>query len=205
MKLYNGMSPNGFRVEIFLKEKSIEIPTAQLDIMGGETRGPEYLKINPLGEVPALELDDGRVLTETLAICRYFEVQHPQTPLFGKDAFEQAFVEMWTRRIELRIFKVIGDVGLHEFPLFADKIKQFPDYAAEQRKEFIRRLEWLDGELSDGRTFIAGDSFSVADITMIAALVVSLFAQVEIPSRLSHVKRWEAAMHSRPSFPALPS
>ena len=204
MKLYSGMSPNGFRVEIFLKEKSIEIPTQQLNIVGGDTRRPDYLKINPLGEVPALELDDGRVLTETLAICRYLETLYPENPLFGKDALEQAFIEMWTRRIELRVFNVIGDVGLHEFPFFADKIRQFPDYAAEQRKKFIRRLEWLDGEMADGRAFIAGERFSVADITMIAALVVSMFAGIEIPERLTHVKKWEAAVQSRPSFPALP-
>lgn len=156
MKLYNGMSPNGFRVDIFLKEKSIEIPTQQIDIMGGETRRDAYLKINPLGEVPALELDDGRVLTETMAICRYLEVLHPEVPLLGKTAAEQGFIEMWNRQIELRVFNVIGDVGLHEFPLFADKIKQFPDYAAEQRKEFIRRLEWLDNEISDGVLILLG-------------------------------------------------
>jgi len=204
MKLYNGMSPNGFRVDIFLKEKSIEIPTQQIDIMGGETRRDAYLKINPLGEVPALELDDGRVLTETMAICRYLEVLHPEVPLLGKTAAEQGFIEMWNRRIELRVFNVIGDVGLHEFPLFADKIKQFPDYAAEQRKEFIRRLEWLDNEISDGRPYIAGESFSVADITLIAAFVICRFANVEIPASLTHINKWEAAMRSRPSFPVLP-
>lgn len=204
MQLYNGMSPNGFRVDIFLKEKAIEIPTTQIDIMGGGTRQPEYLKINPLGEVPALKLDDGRVLTETLAICRYLEAMHPETALFGKDATERAFVEMWTRRVELRVFNVIGDVGLHEFPLFADRIRQFPDYAAEQRQEYIRRLKWLDSEMSDGRPYIAGDNFSVADITMIAALVVGMFAQVDIPKSLSHLKKWEASMQGRPSFPALP-
>lgn len=204
MKLYNGMSPNGARVDIFLKEKSIKLPTQQIDIMGGETRREGYLKINPLGEVPALELDDGRVLTESLAICRYLETLYPDTPLFGKDAAGKAFVEMWTRRIELNVFEIVADVGLHEFPLFADKIRQFPDYAAEQRKEFIKRLEWLDGEMSDGRAFIAGDDFTVADITMIAALMVSMFAELEIPASLTHLHKWIAAVQARPSFPYLP-
>ena len=204
MELYNGMSPNGARVGIFLLEKSIEIPTTNIDIMAGETQSESFLKINSLGEVPALMLDDGDIITESVAICRYLEAQHHAPCLFGETAKEQAVIEMWNRRIEQKIFSVLGDVGRHTFELFKDRIKQFPDYAASQRGVFLKNLAWLNDDMSDGRPFIAGDNFSVADITGMAMLLVCGFVQIDIPGELTHVKKWENAMKARPSWPQPP-
>lgn len=201
MKLHNGMAPNGLRVTIFLQEKGISLPTELVDIMGGGTQTAEYLTINALGEVPVLELDDGRILTESVAICRYLEGLNPDPALFGVDLEEQAVVEMWNRRVELKIFNVLGDIGRNEFELFKGRVEQFPDYAASQRQVLGERFAWLNDEMSDGRQFIAGEHFSIADITGMAALMVCAFSQIEIPARLAYLKQWEVSIKQRPSWP----
>lgn len=201
MKLYNGMSPNGARVQIYLAEKEIEITTENVDILAGETRTAAFRQINSLGQVPVLELDDGTKITESVAICRYLETLHPKPPLFGESAVEQAQVEMWNRRIERHIFDTVGNVGMHEMPLFADQIEQFPEYAASLRRRFGDKLKWLDSELSDGRAFVAGDRFSIADITGMAALMICQIIDQTIPESVSHVNRWADKMRSRPTWP----
>lgn len=204
MKLYNGVSPNGARVAILIAEKGLDIPTHQLDLMAGETRADAFRAINSLGQVPVLELDDGRYLAESIAICRYLEHLHTEPSLFGSTPEEQAFIEMWIRRMELRLFNTLGDVALHEFEFFKDQIQQNADYARAQRLEFIKRLSWLDQELSDGRSFVAGDAFSMADIIGMTMLIIAGYLQLELPANLTKVKKWEARVVSRPSFPALP-
>lgn len=201
MRLHNGLSPNGARVTVFLAEKGIDIPTVNVSVIDGETRTPEFRAINSLGQVPVLELEDGSYLTESVAICRYLEALHPEPCLFGKSPIEQARIEMWNRRIERHIFDTVGNVGMHEMPLFADQIEQMPEYAASLRRRFPEKLKWLDGELADGRAFIAGDAFSVADITGIAALMVCHFIEETIPETFEHVKAWEAKMRGRASWP----
>lgn len=204
MKLYNGFSPNGVRVTVFLAEKGIEVPIVPIDIPGGEPRREPFLSINPLGEVPVLELDDGTRLTESIAICRYIEAQHPMPPLFGEDPKSQAIIEMWNRRMELKVFGAIADFTRHEFELFKDRGPQITAFANARRKEFHDQLIWLDGELSDGRGFITGQRFSVADITGMAILLLMMFARYDIPSDLVNVARWATAMKARPSFPKMP-
>ena len=204
MKLYNGMSPSGLRVSVFLAEKGLDIPTTSINVLEGETRTPEFLAINSLGEVPVLELEDGQIITESLAICRYFEILHPEPSLMGQSAAEQAHIEMWSRRIELQILSVVGSIGLHEIPLFADKIQQFPNYAASQRRVFPKKLAWLDKEMSDGRSFVAGNDFTVADITGMAAMMICSFFEIEIPENLTYVKQWQESVMQRPSWPAMP-
>lgn len=204
MKLYNSMSPNGRRVDIFLAEKGIELETINVGIMDGETQGEDFLKINSLGEVPVLALDNGTIITESIAICRYLEAHHAAPALFGTTIEEQAIIEMWNRRIEQKVFHVVAEVGRHTFEMFKTRQEQFPDYAESQKRLFPKRLAWLDKELSDGRSFIAGNAFSVADITGMAMLGLCQFVQVEIPAELTHVKRWETAMKARPSWPQLP-
>lgn len=204
MKLYNGMSPNGARVTAFLAEKGIEVPAQPVELMAGEQRTDWFLEMNSLGQVPVLELDDGSHLTESIAICRYLEALHPEPALFGKTPQEQAFVEMWIRRMELWLFNVAGDIGQHEFAFFKDRIEQNADYAASRRRDLAERLRWLDEELSDGRSFVAGERFSMADIVGMTMLLLTGYAGILLPDELSHVKRWEAAMKARPSFPTMP-
>jgi glutathione S-transferase len=201
MKLYNGLSPNGARVSAFLIEKDVSIPTIDVSVLEGETRAPEFRKINSLGQVPVLELDDGTIITESVAICRYLELLHPAPALFGEGPIEQAKIEMWNRRMERHIFDTVGNVGMHEMPLFANQIEQIPEYAASLRRRFVKKLSWLDSEMADGRPFIVGDTFSVADITGMAALMVCHFIDETVPAEFKRVKEWEEKMHARPSWP----
>lgn len=204
MKLYNGMSPNGARVQIFLAEKGIDIPTQNIDLMAGDAEKPAFRAMNSLGQVPVLELDNGKHLTETLAICRYLEHLHPEPNLFGETPEETAFIEMWTRRVELWLFNVAGDVGLHEFEFFKDRVDQNADYAKYCRRNLVKRLEWLDGELADGRAFVAGNRFTIADIIGMTLFLIVGYAQIELPSHITNVLRWQQALMSRPSLPQMP-
>lgn len=204
MKLYNGLSPNGARVAIFLDEKGIDLPVETIEIFKGETRTDAFREINSLGQVPVLELDDGRRLCESIAICRYLEHLYPDPALFGTDAESQAFTEMWTRRMELFLFNAVADVPLHRMEIFKDIVEQNADYAASRARAFDKRLVWFDQELSDGRPFVAGEDFSIADIIGMTMLFITRFMGMEIPASLMHVKRWENAVTARPSFPVMP-
>ena len=195
-------APNPWRVRIFLAEKGIEVEKTEVDVPGGETRRPEFLAINSLGETPVLKLDDGRHLTESLAICRYFEELHPNPPLMGRDAAEAGFVEMWTRRAEFQIMEPVAQVALHTFDFFADKLEQVPAYAETQKRLFAQRTAWLNEELSDGRSFLTGETFTVADITGMAALRIADYAGIAIDDSLSHTKAWEMRLRARESWNA---
>lgn len=200
MKLYDAMTPNSLRLNVFLAEKNIDVPRVPVDVMGGGTRTPAFLAINSLGELPALELGDGRVLTESVAICRFFEERHPDPNLMGNDAEETAFIEMWNRRMEQQIFDAIGHYGRHTLAFFADKVEQIPAYAASLERRFEQNLAWLDGEMSDGRPFVTGTRLTIADITGMAALFVSDIVERPVPKHLANVKRWERNLRMRPSF-----
>lgn len=201
MKLYTfPMAPNALRVHIFLSEKGLEVPLDHVDAMNKATRRQPFLSKNTLGEIPVLELDDGTLITESVAICRYFEDTHPEPRLMGATPVEAARVEMWNRRMEQQIMGPIGQVGLHTSEFFADKIEQLPAYAETQLRLMEKKWEWLDGELSDGRTWVCDDRFSIADITGIAALHIGRMFEKPIPDGLANVKRWEEAALARPSW-----
>lgn len=194
MHLYTAQAPNPFRVSVFLAEKDIVIPETVLNVMEGETHSTDFQSKNTLCEVPVLELDDGTFLTESIAICRYLEQLYPKKPLMGSTALAQARIEMWNRRIEQQIFNTAGDIGLHTFPFFAERVDQFPEYAASMQRLLNRKWCWLDSELVDGRTYICDDTFSIADITGMAALLVCDFASISIPGNLINLNRWIAAV-----------
>ena len=141
------------------------MPQVRIDFAKGEHRSAEFLKLNSLGQIPVLVLDDGTVITESVAICRYFEALHPSPALFGADAVSAGKVEMWNRRAEFEIFGTIGNVALHTAELFKERLVQFPAFADTQREAVPAKWAWLDRELDDGRAFLAGADFSVADIT----------------------------------------
>ena len=147
MKIYDyKLAPNPRRVRVFLAEKGISVPFEEVDIFKGINRQPEFLKKNSLGGIPVLELDDGRYLAESVAICRYFELLHPEPALFGKGAFEQANVEMWNRRIELAVLVPVGMVWGHSHELTRARIKQIPEMGEQSRKVVEQRYQWLDRE-----------------------------------------------------------
>jgi glutathione S-transferase len=200
MLLYNApFAPNPRRVRIFLAEKGIEIPMKDLDLTKLEHRQPEFAKINPMRTVPALVLDNGEALTESVAICRYFERLHPTPPLFGVGAHDEAFVEMWQRRVEFGLLATVGMAFRHSHPRMAQmENPQIPEYAEVQRRRASKFLRFLDGELAS-RPFVAGDAFTIADITALAAIDLTSFARVDVPAELTHVAQWREDVSSRPS------
>ncbi|MCW8092932.1 glutathione S-transferase family protein [Alteromonas sp. ASW11-130] len=202
MKLHNGLSPNGLRVSMFLYEKGISLPVDEVSIIQGDTRRAEFLAKNSIGQVPVLELENSRFLTESVAICRYLEAKYPSPPLFGDTAEQQAFIEMWNRRMELWIMSIFASIGEHEIPFFQYRVEQNSTYAASQRRLVIKRLEWLNDELADGRDYIVDSEFSIADITGAACLMLAQFIKLSIPKDLTHVRRWAANIMNRKSFQA---
>ncbi len=203
MKIYTYQrAPNARRVRTFLAEKGMDVPQVEVDLMDGANRAPGFLAKNSLGEVPVLELDNGRIITESVAICRYLEALNPRPSLFGIDPVEQATVEMWTRRIELHVVGTVANIALHTFEFFAAKVEQVPEFAATQRRALDKKWAWLDSEISGGRPFLAGDRFTVADITGMMALWISDVLEAPIADDLAHVKRWEKSVRARPSWNA---
>ena len=203
MKLYDSrQAPNPRRTRIFLAEKGITVPTEQVDIMAKQHKTPEYAAINPLQRMPALMLDDGTVITESIAICRYFEMLQPEPPLFGVGAKEIALVEMWNRRVELGLFFPVAQVFRHTHPAMRElEVPQVPDWAEANKPRIIEFLHVLDGELKNTR-FIAGDRYTVADITALCAVDFMKPAKVVVPDDCTNVKRWHADISARPSAKA---
>ena len=200
MKLYTTtLAPNPRRVRIFMEEKGIEIPVQEISIMEGEHKQEEYKKISSSSKVPALELDDGTVITESMAICRYLELLHPEPALFGSSKVEQAKIEMESRRIELELMLPIASAFRHTHPAAAAlENPQIEEYGIAKRENAINRLNLLDEELGEQK-FIAGDDYSVADITALCAIDFGGLAQIEVPSSLVNLSRWLEDMRSRPS------
>lgn len=205
MKLYTySGAPNPRRVHIYLAEKGIDVPFEQVDIMKRANRTPEFIaKINSMGGIPVLELDDGSHIAESVAICRYFEVEHPSPPLFGVSAYEQARVEMWIRRIELNFMMPVGMVWVHGSPLTkAVMKKQIPEMAEQNRAIVGRYFKYLDTHLEQNE-FLAGNQFSMADI--IALCTLDFAAKLnDLPHspEQTHLDRWVQSVSGRPSAKA---
>lgn len=203
MKLYNENmpAPNPRRVRIYLAEKGIEVPLVRIDMMKREHKAPEFMNKNSLGQVPALELDDGTVIAESVAICRYFEALHPEPPLFGRTALEKAQIDMWIRRGEFIVMGPIGNFWRHAHPRTAKLLKQFNDFGESNREAAARSMHWLDREL-EGHDFIVGNDFSVADITMLCTVDFGSFIGLGIPDDCANLKAWHARVSARPSAAA---
>lgn len=202
MKIYEAQAaPNPRRVRVFLAEKGIQVPYEQVDIGKAVNRQPEFRKINPLAGVPVLELDDGTHIAESVAICRYFEEIQPAPPLFGIGAKERALVEMWQRRVELYLFIPIADSFRQRHEFFKGRIRQVPEYAEAQRQNAEERLEWLDAELAN-RRFIAGDQYSIADITAMVGIDFGRVSKIAIQPGQKNLARWHAEVSARPSAKA---
>ncbi|HVS12650.1 MAG TPA: glutathione S-transferase [Thermoanaerobaculia bacterium] len=202
MKLHEAAAaPNCRRVRIFLAEKGVEVPIQPVDIVQAENRQPPFLAKNPLGGLPVLELDDGTCLAESVAICRYVEETWPEPPLMGVDAKDKAVVEMWNRRMELELALPIMNVFRHGHPFFAERIEQVPQWSEASRRQATKRMEWLDRELAD-REFVAGDRYTIADITALVGIDFGRVSKISIPEELADLSRWHEAVSSRPSAKA---
>jgi len=202
MKLYDAKSaPNPRRVRVFLAEKGVEIPIVQVDLLGKENYGDGFRTKNPLGRVPVLELDDGTCIAETVAICRYFEGTRPEPPLMGTDAKDRALVEMWQRRRELELFVPIASVFVHTHAYFESRTDQVPAYGEVCRTHALARMKWLDGELAT-RPFVAGDRFTIADITALCGIDWGRVTDTRMPAECANLRRWHGQVSSRPSATA---
>jgi glutathione S-transferase len=203
MKLYDGgRAPNPRRVRIFLAEKGITIATEPIDLGKLQQRSAAYTAINPMQRVPALVLDDGTVTAESIAICRYFEAIVPDPPLFGRGALDSALVEMWNRRAELHLFLPVASLFQHLHPAMKIMVDpQVPAWGAANKPRVISFLEFLDGELKS-RPYVAGEDYTVADITALVAVDFMRVSKLTVPENLANVRRWHQDVLGRPSAAA---
>jgi glutathione S-transferase len=203
MKLYDSkLAPNPRRTRIFLAEKGIQVPTEPVDLAAKQHKTAKYSAVNPLQRIPSLVLDDGTVITESIAICHYFEVLQPEPALFGSGAKGIALVEMWNRRCELNLFFAVSQVFRHTHPAMKElEVPQLADWAEVNKPRVLDFLRLLDSRLKEAR-FIVGDNYTVADITALCAIDFMKPARIAVPDELAHVKRWHADVLARPSAKA---
>lgn len=203
MKLFDGgRAPNPRRVRVFLAEKSIEVPLVAVNMGAMEHKKQAVATRNPLQRLPVLELDDGTILTESVAICRYFEELHPEPALFGTGALGKAVVEMWQRRLELNLLSAVAQAFRHIHPAMKEwEVPQVPEWGEANKPKALEFLRLLDAELA-GREFAAGDAYSIADITGMIAVDFMKPARIAVPEDCANVLRWYKSVSSRPSATA---
>ena len=201
MRFYNSVGPNPRVVTMFMAEKGIEVPEVMIDLRGGENRRAPYnVDVNPAGQTPALELDDGSVLTEIIAICEYLEERFPTPALIGTTAEERAKTRMWTRRIDIKVCEPLtnGFRFAEGLPLFEPRMRCLPEAATGLKAVAQDGLRWLD-PLIAGRTFIAGDALTLADIMLFAFLDFGVSVGQPIDPANENIARWYEQMKTRPS------
>ena len=203
MKLYGAPmpAPNPRRVRMFLAEKGVDLPETRIDMMKREYKSPEHRARNSLGQIPTLELDDGRTILETVSICRYFEALHPEPPLFGKTPFEIATVDMWIRRIEFVVMMPVGNYWRHAHPRTAALLTQFKDFGQSNVETYAGAQKFLNREL-EGRDFIAGDTFTMADICALSTVDFANWIGLPIDPERSNLAAWHTRLTARPSAAA---
>lgn len=203
MRLFDGgRAPNPRRVRVFLAEKGIEVPMVSVDMGALEHKGDQVALRNPLRRLPVLELDDGIILTESVAICRYFEEMQPEPALFGRGGLGKAKVEMWQRRVEFNLFQPVAFAFRHTHPAMKEwEVPQVPEWGEVNRPKALEFLAFLDTELAL-REFVAGDEFSIADITGLIALDFMKPAKIVVPEEFSNVLEWHRMLSARPSAAA---
>ncbi len=203
MKLIDGgRAPNPRRVRIFLAEKNVEVPLEPFDINTLDHQTDEFRALNPMQRVPVLILDDGTAISESVAICRYFEELHPEPPLMGTDPLDKALVEMWNRRMELNLLASVAAAFRHLHPAMQKmEVPQVPEWGEANKPKVMALLRWLDDELSD-RPFIAGDRYTIADITALVAVDFLKPARLAVPDDHGNLLRWHAEVRARPSATA---
>lgn len=205
MKFYNSRGPNPRMVRMFMAEKGIDIPKVEIDLLAGENRRAPYAtKVNPAGQTPALELDDGTVITEITAICEYLDEIKKDTPsLIGDTAAERAATRMWTRRVDLNIVEpaLNGFRFAEGLKLFQNRVRCIPE-AAEGLKATARdKLAWLEG-LMAGKSYIAGGRITLADILLFPMVdFLGTVGQAIDPAH-TNLTAWVARMKARPSAAA---
>ncbi|WP_374470144.1 glutathione S-transferase family protein [Phenylobacterium sp.] len=194
-------APNPRRVRIFLAEKGVDLPETPVNILKREHKSPEHRARNSLGQVPTLVLDDGTAISETVAICRYFEETQPDPPLFGRTPLEKATVDMWVRRIEFTVMGPVGNFWRHAHPFTAKVVDQHQAFGESNREAYAGALRWLDRELAD-RPFLAGEHYGMADICGLTTVDFATWIGLPVPDELANVRAWHARVSARPSAQA---
>ena len=194
-------APNPRRVRIFAAEKGIALPTRDLSIPAREHKAADFLALNPRGQTPALQLDDGSVIAESVAICRYLELLHPAPPLFGVSPVEQATVEMWCRRVEMILMPPVGAVWVHTHAFTAALPGRNAEWGEANRPRVFDAMRYFDGALA-GCEFLAGESYSIADILLLCALDFADFVGMAMPEDRTNLLAWHARVSARPSAAA---
>ena len=209
MKFYDcKTAPSPRRVRVFLAEKGIDLETVQVDLGSGEQFGEAFRKINPDCVVPVLELDNGRCISEVLAICSYLEELHPEPPLFGKTAEERAVVLMCNAKVEQQGLWAMADAFRNSSKALAnnalpgpDSYVQIPELADRGRTRVAKFMRSLDSQLADSE-YVAGDFFSVADISAMVTIDFAAWIKIPVPDDAPNLARWYAEVSKRPSASA---
>jgi glutathione S-transferase len=200
MKFYNSIGPNPRVVKMFMTEKGIDIPRVEVDLRAGENRQAAHLARNPSGQMPTLELDDGRYLAEVTAICEYLEEKHPNPPLIGTNAEERAMTRMWTRRVDLYIVEpmLTGFRAAEGFNFFMERMRLLPQAAADLKALAQEKLTWLDGLIA-GRDYIAGDRLTLADILLFCTMDFAATVGQPVNRENRNIAAWFDRVAARPS------
>lgn len=203
MRLYDSeKAPNPRRVRIFLSEKGLTLPCVRIDLAAFEQRSDSFSHLNPWQTTPALELDDGTVITESMAICRYIEDSHPDPVLFGRTALEKAQIEMWNRRVELGLFAAVTHIFRHLHPgMVRHEVPQVAPWGEANKEKLFKTLTLINDRLLHSR-HIAGDAFTVADITLLCAVDFMKPTKLRIPETHEGLLRWHQAVSARASAQA---
>lgn len=203
MKIIESRSaPTPRRVRMFLAEKGLAVPFEEIAFTPAALHAPDFTRINPMQRVPVLVLDDGTAIAESVAICRYFEELHPEPALMGRTAVEKAVIEMWQRRIEFGLLAAVAAVFRHLHPKMADlEVPQVAAWGVANRPKVAHSLGVLDRQLA-AAPYVAGEAFSIADITAFVAVAFMKPAKLPPPDDFAHVSEWFARIGARPSAAA---
>jgi glutathione S-transferase len=199
--LYNSPNPapNPRRVRIFAAEKGIDLPTQDISLIKREHKSGEYLAINPRGQTPALALDEGTVIAESVSICRYLETIKTEAPLFGTDPVQVAQIDMWIRRVDMVLGMAVGAVWVHTHPLTAAVVpERFADYGESNRPRVIAGMAMCEEALAK-TAYLAGDDYSAADIMLLTTIDFAGFIGIAIPDDMAHLQDWHKRVSARPS------
>lgn len=206
MKLYTNIPApiNPRKVHILMHEKAIkDIELINVDRFGAKLqKTAEFTSKNPLQQIPILELDDGTVIAESIAICRYLDEKYPNPPMFGTNAVERAQVEQWNQSVQFNLWNSVGaawrhmsEAGKQRFGADAQNVA----YGNEQKAAALAKFKWLDGVLADGRKFLTGDRFAMPDVLMVTTLEFGKHSDTTVAPELKHLSAYAQRILSRPS------
>ncbi|QNA85664.1 glutathione S-transferase family protein [Sphingomonas sp. So64.6b] len=195
-------APNPRRVRIFAAEKSISLPEIPLDLRERDHKSADHLKRNSLGQVPVLELDDGTTITETVSICRYLDAVYQDPPMFGRTPVEIGVIDMWIRRIEIQLAEPTRMFWRHAHPATATLVEQHVVFGESNRLTLSRAMDWFDREISDGRSFITGNTYTMPDIAALTMIDFATLIGLDPIAGRKSVAAWHERVSSRPSATA---